>query len=93
MPQHTTLLHRANLSWLPSDAEIIQPAPRQRPTYHSVPSSSSQPSSHDYDQVQAILRFTQEEQASLRTYVTTKQVALCDFAQERHDELRGMIAS
>jgi len=41
--ERTTLLHRAKLSWLPSDADIVLPAPPQPPpTYHGNNSYFSQ---------------------------------------------------
>ena len=33
------------------------------------------------------------KQASLRAFVATEHAAFCDFIQERHDELYGMITS
>ena len=38
------------------------------------------------------MQVTQEEQASLRAFIQTEHTALCDVVQERHDELRSMIA-
>jgi len=32
-------------------------------------------------------------EASLRAYVGFEHAALCDFVQEQHNELRGIIAS
>lgn len=92
--ERTTLLDRTNLSWLPDDADVVQPSPPPpSPTYRGGPRSSSHPSSHDYDKVQATLRSIPEEQASLRAYVQNKNAALHEFVQEWHDKLCGMIVS
>jgi len=46
----TTLLHWANLYWVPSHSEVVQPTPHPRPTHSSQagPDFSSQPPPTDY---------------------------------------------
>ena len=90
----TTLLHRANLYWVPGDAELFQSASPLPPFASQVgPSSSSQATPTNYADLQAILRSVQKEQISLRVYVASENAALRDFVQERHDELSGMLAT
>ena len=90
----TTLRHRASLQWVPGDVEVVQPAvPPPLFTCQAEPSSSSQPTSADYAEVQKNLRSLQEEQVSLRAYVASENVPLCDFIQEWHDELCGMLTT
>jgi len=83
----TTLLHPANLYWVPGDAEIVQPTthPRHPPSNQAGLSFSSQSPPTDYADLQAALRSIQEEQVSLRAYVASENIAFCDFIQERHD--------
>jgi len=53
-----TLLHRGNIYWVSSDEEVVRPGPHN-PAPHSSqagPSSSSQPSSPDYSDIQDTLR-------------------------------------
>ena len=91
--ERTTLRHYHNLSYLPSDEELARPTPPVPPPSFAGPSSSSQPSYPDYLDIGATLRSIQEEQTSFWAYVASEHAALCEFVQERHDELRGMIAS
>ena len=86
--EHTTLRHPPNLSYLPGDDEVLAPlAPHVPPPFVAGPSSSSQPSSTPYLDIESTLRSIQEEQVSLRAYVAFEHVALREFVQERHDEL------
>ena len=90
----TTLLHRGNLYWVLGDDEVVRPVPHQ-PAPHSSQvgsSSSSHPPPPNCSDIQDTLRFIQEEQVSLREFVASKSVALWDFALERYDELRGLLA-
>jgi len=91
----TILLHRANLYWEPSDAEVVQPAPHHLAPHSSKvgPSFSSQPPAPDYANLEDILRSIQEVQLSLRAFVASKNAALRDCVQKHHDELRGMFAT
>jgi len=92
---HTTLLHQGNLYWIPSDDKVLRPVPHQ-PTPHSSqegPNSSSQLPPPEYSNIQDTLRSIQEEQVSLQAFVASESAALWDFVQERHDELRGLLAS
>jgi len=92
--KRTTLRHYHNLSYLSGDDEVLAPpAPPVSLPSTAGPSSSSQPSSTPYPDTECALRSIQEEQASLRAYVAFEHAALREFIQERHDELRGMIAS
>jgi hypothetical protein len=91
--ERTTLHHNQNLSYMPNDDELAQPAPPVPPPSFPGPSSSSRPSYHHYPDLEDTLRSIQDEQASLRAYVASEHAALRDFVQERHDELREMIAS
>jgi len=91
----TTLLHRANLYWLPSDDEVVRLAPH-KPTPQSSqvgPSSSSHPLPPNYSNLQDTTRSIQDEQVSLREFVSSESTALQDFVQERHDEFRGSLDS
>ena len=72
---------------------LAQPAPPIPFPSSAGPSSSSQPSSTPYPDIESTLRSIQEEQASLRAYVASEHAALREFVQERHDELRGMLVS
>jgi len=92
--ERTTLRHYHNLSYLPGDDEVLAPpAPHVSLPSTAGPSSSSQPSSTPSPDIESTLRSIQEEQASLWAYVASEHAALQEFVQERHDELRGMIAS
>jgi len=90
--ERTTLRHSPNLHiclvmmkcWL-----LLPPVP---PPFVAGPSSSSQPSSTPYPDLESTLRSIQE-QAPLRAYVASEHAAVREFVQERHDELQGMIAS
>jgi len=91
----TTLLHRGNLYWVPSDEQVVRPAPHHPAPRSSQarPISSSQPPPPDYSDFQDTLRSIQEEQVFLREFVASESTALRDFVQERHGELRGLLAS
>jgi len=81
--EQTTLLHRVNLHWVPTDTEVVRLAPPPPSfTCQAGPNSSFQPSSTDYAEIQATLRSIQEEQVSLRAYVASENAALRDFVQE-----------
>ena len=90
----------APLSWIgpistfyPIDEELAQPTPPSLAP-HPRASSFSQPSlSHDYPDLHATLRSTQEEQAFLRACIETEYASLQGFVQKHHDELCGIIAS
>jgi len=90
----TTLLHQANLYWVPGDVEVVQVAPHSPPPHSSQvePNASSQLPPTNYANLQATLRFIQEEQVSIGAYVASENAALRDFVQEGHDEFRGMLA-
>ena len=59
----TTLLHWANLYWVPGDDEVVQPAPHRAASHSSQtgPSSSSQPPPPDYADLPNTLTSIQEE--------------------------------
>ena len=80
--EQTIVLHRANLHWVPGGAEVVHPAPPSPFTNLGGPNSSSQPSSTDFEEVQATLRSIQEKQVFLRSYVASENATLCDFVQE-----------
>ena len=79
--ERTNLRHHNNLSYLPNDEELVPPAPPVPPPSFAGPSSSSQPSYHDYPNIEATLRSIQEEQASLRAYVAFEHTTLCDLSK------------
>jgi len=90
----TTLLHQANLYWVPGDDEVFRPTPHHSAPYSSQVgfTSSSQPPSPDYTDLQDTLKSIQEEQASLRAFVAYENATLRDFVQECHNEFRGLLA-
>jgi len=81
----TTLLHWANLYWVPSDDKVVQPTPHHPAPYSSQarPNSSSQPPPPDYTDLQDTLRSIQEEKISLQAFDASENDALWDFVQER----------
>jgi len=89
----TMLLNRANLYFLPDDKELARPTPTPPPTYLRASSSSQPSSSLNFTGLHTTLQSIQEEKAPLQAYIQVEDTALHDFIQERHDELRRMIAS
>jgi len=72
---------------------LVRPASPIPPSSYARPSSSSQQPYTNYSDLRETLRSIQEEQASLRAFVTSEHTALQDFVQEQHDELQEMIVS
>ena len=86
-------MNRDKLLYLPGDEDLVRTAPPHPASIFAGSSFSSHQPYPDYGDLGDTLRSIQEEPASLRACVAFEYAALCDFVQERHDDLKGMIAS
>jgi len=75
----TSLLNRTILYFLSIEEKLARPAPPPPPIHHKTSSSSQPSSSHDYPELHATLRSTQDKQASLQAYIETEHALLPDF--------------